>query len=164
MRLLIFLILLPLLQGCAGLAVMTFGTFESDMGEHIRIEDKRNSYKQFFIIYEGNNPSKQEVVNSWGKPNISETYGKCEVLTYYDGYTWGGAGLFLLVIPIPILLPSGHNENRLYFIDGEFVRMVSEYSEIKNAYGYLCGSNECEWIKGKADLERIEKINIDWCD
>ena len=163
MRLLIFLLLLPFLQGCAGLAVGTLGTFEAEK-KSFQLNESKNSYKINFFDDLESDFTKEELINSWGDPDSYRVNGNCEVLTYYDGYTWSGVGVFLLVIPIPLVVPTGHDENRLYFVDGKFSRMVSEYGEVKHALGYMCGGDGCRWLSGREDKARTRKIDVDWCD
>ncbi|WP_345552539.1 hypothetical protein [Microbulbifer aestuariivivens] len=144
MRIIILICLTQLLTGCIGLAVGTFGTFES---------------KQ-----ENTSLTKDEIIASRGHPDTISTLGKCEVITYYDGYSWSGVGAFVVVIPIPIFLPSGHDETRYYFIDGKSVAQVTEYGEVTGALGYACGSNECGFSAGPVNTDKIRKVEVNWCE
>ena len=143
MRIIIIICLTQIITGCMGLAVGTFGTFESK--------------KETPAL------SKENLIASHGKPDDFYKVGSCEVLTYYDGYNWSGVGAFVLVIPLPILLPSGHDESRYYFIDGKSVATITEYGEVSGALGYMCGSNECKGLAGPVNTDKSRTIEVTWC-
>ena len=147
-----------LLSGCAGLAVGTFGTFENEQNV-VHISDKRN---EFEYIAPKSTLTKEVLVSTWGKPDEISQYGKCEVVTYYDGYSWSGIGAFLVFFPVPLMVPTGYDENRFYFINGESVGLVSEYGEVTGALGYMCGSNECKGVAGPV-TENKRQIEVRWC-
>jgi len=155
----LFVNLMLLLSGCAGLAVGTFVTFESEQND-VSISSERNSFD-----YEVNPKplSKDELISAWGEPDESYSFGSCEVVTYYDGYSWSGFGAFVVVIPLPILVPTGHDENRFYFINDQSVGLVKEYGEVSSALGYMCGSNECNGLAGPVN-ENKRKVDVKWCE
>jgi hypothetical protein len=149
-----------LLSGCGGLAVGTYGTFEQDR-ESFSISDQKNV---FAFETESEHPNKQQLIDKWGKPDAISQLGKCEVLTYHDGYSWSGVGAFVLFLPIPLMVPSGYDETHFYFINNKAVRAVSEYGEVTNGFGYMCGSNECSWLTGKVNTDETRKVNVTWCN
>lgn len=148
-----------LIQGCVGLAVGTYGTFEDEKST-VSISSSKNEFS-----YSSSSAAltKETLISTWGDPDGIVAEGKCEVLTYHDGYNWSGAGAFIVFFPVPILVPTGHDENRFYFINGEFVRLVSEYGEVTGALGYICGSNECKGMAGPVNTEKSRKIEVNWC-
>ncbi len=150
-----------LLSSCVGLAVGTFGTFENKV-ESPRITPEKNERKYFALKSE---PKliKQELLELWGQPDKQSTDGNCEVLTYYSGRNWSGIGAFVLVAPIPIGLPTGRKENRFYFIQGEAVGLIEQYTEVKSAFGYMCGSNECDFLSGQVNKDHFSKEHPTWC-
>ena len=159
MKKLSILLVAILLQGCVGLAVGTYGTFEDEKST-AKISSTKN---EFIYGYSAANLSKESLISAWGEPDSVSTEGKCEVLTYNDGYNWSGVGAFILFFPIPILVPTGHDENRFYFINGELVRLVSEYGEVTGALGYMCGSNECKGMAGPVNTKKSRKVKVNWC-
>lgn len=159
MRILMLFISLLFLSGCAGLAVGTYGTFESQKDSfslsNIRLEQNYRERKSY---------SKDEVISLWGEPDQISINGSCEVLTYYDGYTWSGVGAFILVIPVPLILPSGHDETKIYFKNNQSIKLISEYGEVTGMVGYMCGSNECGFMAGSVNTEQTRTIPVTWCE
>lgn len=149
-----------LLQGCVGLAVGTYGTFEADY-DSFSIGNQRN---ELAYRTEEKSLTKSLLVSSWGEPDEILRLGNCEVLSYYDGYTWSGAGAFIVFVPVPLIVPTGRDENRFYFVEGESVGLVTEYGEVSGALGYMCGSNECKWLAGPVNRPRSVAVESTWCN
>ena len=160
MRILATIVIASLLNGCVGLAVGTYGTFEQELNS-VSISDTRN---QFGYESETNQISKKTLVSTWGKPDEVSRDGKCEVLTYYDGYSWSGVGAILVFIPVPLLVPTGHDENRFYFINDLSVGHISEYGDVTGMLGYSCGSNECGASAGPVNTHKTRKAMVRWCE
>jgi hypothetical protein len=150
--------LLLLLNGCAGLAVGTFGTHEA-FASQFQLKAERNEFE-----YVGSEKyTKEEVIELWGEPDRKEVDGDYHTLMYYDGRAWSGVGAFVVILPIPLVLPTDRLEQTFYFKENTSVGVVRQYGEIKNVYGYMCGSNECSFVAGRADNGYF-KGEIDWAD
>ncbi|TKB45164.1 hypothetical protein [Thalassotalea mangrovi] len=158
-KLILLLALVMPLSGCVGLAVGTFGTFETKVSKP-DISEERN---QFDYKIEAPTFTKEALVNSWGEADEIIQDGVCEVLIYHDGYSWSGVGAFVVVVPIPLLVPSGYDENRFYFKDGYSVGLIKEYGEVTSALGYMCGSNECKFLSGTVNTEKTKKVEMAEC-
>ncbi|MDN3651668.1 hypothetical protein QWY77_02670 [Thalassotalea ponticola] len=159
MRILIVFMSLLCLSGCVGLAIGTFGTYELQKDSFGFIEGRLNLSQGEQIPY-----SKEEVVSLWGQPDKTDTIGNCEVFTYHDGYSWSGVGAFVIIVPIPLLVPSGNSETKVYFKNNQSVKLISEYGEVTGLLGYMCGSNECQFNAGPVNLEVPRTIPITWCE
>ena len=160
MRILTILLMSLWLSGCVGLAVGSYGTFETKQ-QAFQLTEQRNKIKTFS---EPKTYSKQQVLSLWGEPDSIQQQGKCETLIYHDGYTWSGIGAFVLIVPVPLAIPSGYDETRIYLKNGETVGLVSEYGELTSMFGYMCGSNECGFNAGAVNKDQTREVNIDWCD
>ncbi|MBY6185368.1 hypothetical protein KUV89_01755 [Marinobacter hydrocarbonoclasticus] len=148
------------LSGCVGLAVGTFGTYES-----LKPNPAITAEKNEFGFGQPDQPlTKSALIAAWGEPDATRSEGRCEVLSYYDGYNWSGIGAFVAVVPIPLVVPSGHDENRFYFIDGQSVAAVTEYGEVTGGLGYVCGSNECQWLTGPVNTEKTRRADLSFCE
>lgn len=159
-KLFIIIALLPWLTGCVGLAAGTYGTFQAiDTSPNIG-----SSKNQFSYAPQAQPLTKAQLLSSWGTPDETYQSGSCEVLSYYDGYTWSGFGVFLGILPIPLLVPSGHDENRFYFKNGTTVAVVKEYGEVVSAYGYLCGSNQCGAVFGPVNTQLVREQSLAECN
>ncbi len=159
MRILLVFILAIVLSGCAGLAIGTYGTYESKR-DTFGLSNERNqlSYTK--------KPSytKEEVISLWGEPDEIGADGLCDIFTYHDGYNWAGVGAFILIIPIPLVLPSGHDETKIYFKENQSIKLTSEYGETTGMFGYMCGSNECGFYAGSVNTDLTRKIPVTWCE
>ena len=67
-------------------------------------------------------------------------------------------------IPVPLLVPSGYDEERLYLRDGCTVGKVSEYGEITGMLGFMCGDNQCEFEAGRVNRDQRRKAAVPWCE
>lgn len=76
-----------------------------------------------------------DVLTMWGKPKSSGKDGAQEYLIYNKDIAWRGLLVFVLV-PIPLMLPVGHNQTTLFFENDHLVRSTSEYGQ---AHIALCG-------------------------
>lgn len=159
MRIMIVVLSICLVTGCAGLAVGTYGTFEFH-------QDKFNLSDQRLQQNHGENKvyTKEQVISLWGNPDKISATGSCEVFTYQNGYTWSGVGAFVLIVPIPLVIPSGHNETKIYFINNQSVKLTSEYGEVSRMFGYMCGSNECRFESGIVNQDKKRAVAVTWCE
>lgn len=151
------------LSGCAGLGVATFGTHERFASE-FELQPERNK-----TAYFGSNQkyTKEQIVRLWGKPDKVGVRHGYDFITYYNGYNWSGIGAFVVVIPIPLVVPSSRNQQTFYFENNNAIGFVTEYGEVISALGYFCGSNECKFIAGRAgngivkgELNLKEKLSL----
>lgn len=159
MKILLVLISLLYLCGCVGLAVGSYGTFETA---------QENSYVSGKLKQQSANKdasySKEQVISALGQPDKTSTNGSCDVLSYHDGYNWAGVGAFVGIVPVPLVIPNGHNETKIYFKNNQSVQSTSEYGEITWLLGYMCGSNECGFNAGPVNEQKTRKVLVTWCD
>lgn len=160
MKILSIFSLVILLSGCVGLAVGSYGTFEEHK-EKFAVSTNKN---EFDYRAEYPKTTKDELLSAWGEPDELSNHGDCEVVIYYDGYTWAGVGAFIVFFPVPLLVPTGHEENRFYFKNGESVGMVAEYGEVTAGLGYMCGSNECAFLSGAVNTDKPRAVEVNWCE
>jgi hypothetical protein len=153
-----FMFLLPL-YGCAGMGlyVGTVGTVEK-VSDPLVIEEGKNNigYKMPETQY-----TKEETISLWGEPDEVTTVGACEVLTYYDGYSWSGVFAVAIIIPVPLLIPSGYDENRIYFRDGKSIKLVSEVGEVIHVLG-LVWASDGGFVARRVYQNR--KVEVNWCN
>lgn len=159
MRIILTVLVVLHLSGCVGLAVGSYGTFESKK-EKFRLSTEPHKFE--FGLNKQDYTQKQ-VIKLWGVPDEQYTEGKCSVLSYHDGYNWSGVGAFVILVPIPLVVPSGKDETNFYFIENKSVAAITEYGEVTGMFGYMCGSNECGFQSGSVNTDNIRKVSTDWC-
>lgn len=144
---LLFVVSSAFLSGCVGLAVGSFGTFESG-----------NDVQPHF------SKTREEIIKERGVPDATKRVGTCDVLTYNDGWSWSGVGAFVVFLPIPLIVPSGNDEEKIYIKDGRTVGEVSEYGEVTGMLGFMCGDNECGFRAGPVNRDKTRKAAVPWCE
>ncbi len=150
---------LVFLQGCAGLAVGTYGKHEYEF-DQVALRDERGRLG-WRVPDDGY--SKGDIVRLWGTPDGLSDKGACTVLSYKGGVSWAGFGVFLGLFPLPVVVPTGRYETRIYLRDDTAVRVVREVGEVGLAAGFMCGSNECSWIFGRTPSPPEKRVEVDWC-
>ena len=161
MNRLLVLVMCFFLAGCAGLAAGTYGKHEIGKTE-FGLRPERNEFSFSVETY-----SPDQVIVLWGEPDEKQTRGICTVFGYENGTSWSGGGVFVGIVPVPLVVPSGNYWNYIYFKDQKSVGAVVEYGEVKDAVGVTCGSNECGGIAGDAgnspEMSASEFV-AEWCD
>lgn len=154
------------LPACVGLAAGTIVKKEA-----VSVEFSLASERNQFLYHVRETPqsrySKAGVLALWGKPDSFESHIDCKVLVYNDGTSWVGAGAYVGVLPVGVVLPKGKYKNRFYVRNGAVLGLTQEYAEVDRSVGYMCGSNACEWSAGeKANEPRIdpETAKKTWCN
>lgn len=85
----------------------------------------------------------------WGEPKSYGSEEGQEYFVYNRSLAWRGVLVFI-IIPIPLLLPVGHNETTLFFEHGKLIRTIREefksnaavcglHSEGPNGFGCVTG-------------------------
>ena len=69
---------------------------------------------------------KEEVLERWGPPDKNYTDGKFEVLLYRRELAFSGAFVFLVILPVPLMMPVGYRHTRLYFTEGVLSKVIEE--------------------------------------
>jgi len=98
------------MSGCAGLAVGTYGKKEWARTD-FTLTNVRN---QFSFGKRDETYTKTEIIELWGEPDDVAAHQNCEVLVYKNGTSWAGAGGFVGIVPIPLVVPTGTYKNRFY--------------------------------------------------
>ena len=151
--------MLPLVSsGCFGLAVGSYGKHER-LNTSFALAQGRNNLGGF--VHPGAY-SEAEILSLWGEPDGTTTNECCTMLSYRNGHSWSGVGAFVIVIPVPLLVPSGHYETRFYLKDGKCVGLVSEYGEVSKVYGFMWADNGGGFVAGDA-RNGPRKIALDFC-
>ena len=144
MRIFLILLMITSLNGCVGLAVGSYGTFESKSSHSTHTPER--------------------IIQLLGEPDKKYQDGRYEVFSYQNGQNWSGVGAFIVVVPVPLLAPTSRDTTRYYFLNGVNLGSVSTYGEVSRAYEYMCGSNECGAMAGIVNPERTRKDTFEACN
>ena len=154
-----------LLTGCIGLGFMTYGKRET-LNTTFSLNDRKNQidyYSKTIHIY-----TEEEIIARWGQPDSVKTTGACKVLIYNNGRSWAGAIVQVIVIPVPLMLPTGHYKNRFYMRDGKCVGLIVENGFPLSIFGYFSFSeNELNvrfyFGKDPDGPKGPRKVPVDFC-
>ena len=96
-----------------------------------------NEIGRLLMCYKGQEPftTTEQFISVWGKPKSHEVKDGQDYLTYNTDLAWRGLVIFV-IIPIPLLLPVGHNEMHLVFEHNQLVRVEKEFGQGNYA---ICG-------------------------
>lgn len=154
-----------LLSGCVGLTIQTIHTQKYALSEFSR------SDLDLYEEYDGSVSSytKEEIIQLIGEPDEMGVYKNCDVYTYRNGFSWSGVGAYIVVIPVPILFPTGIDEDVLYFREDKTVGIVKEMAQEQSSYGYMCGELRCTFLYGRVNMNGSplppQKLpEVEWCD
>ena len=136
MRLLILTMVTLYLTGCVGVMTLTTtGKTTKRYSEH-DYNCPSGNLGHFSRCGINREPSISEFISLWGEPKTQETKDGREMLIYNENLAWRGLVVFAL-IPIPLLIPAGHNEISLEFDHDKLVQSTSEFAN--TGPGLICG-------------------------
>ena len=149
---------LTVISGCA--VSTTLRTFETKSQGFV-VENKKNDVHG----WESAKPvTKDSLIAKWGNPDKTSTFKQCDVLTYKGGLTWSGFAAIFVVVPIPLVYPTGRQENRFYFRNDISVGWVSRKWDSSRMFGAGCPPFECMAFNFKLNEEHERRANFDWCN
>jgi len=101
--------------------------------------------------------TRSKLLSEKGPPKSTQSSPNgCEVLEYDAGPSWSGLGIYLIVVPIPLMLPSGRQSDRFYVAEEEIVGRTIEFLDVNSGLGVLCGSSECGGVLGPILREPLD--------
>lgn len=111
-RLLVLSALTPLLTACVGAGVISSQT---GTPKHAALAKSRGNI--VFLAPNASAPTvnKATVRQGWGEPDRIEPRGELERWIYNKDVTWAGVLLFAVIVPIPLLVPVGHDHLAIDF-------------------------------------------------
>ena len=141
-----FLILIPcyLLSACFGAGTVTGKIQTWDVNDSARFGLCPIAHEKMIVPCPvepiANTMSPIEItpeilVGIWGQPNKQKLEDGVRILIYRHGIAWRGLTVFV-VVPLPLLLPLGHNDAIFKFRNNRLVRVEYTYNELDAA---ICG-------------------------
>jgi hypothetical protein len=109
------------LTSCIGYSVLSGGTsicHKNDKGYMCPVKDKAG------------------ILQGYGKPHKIELKDGHEYWTYNNNIAFRGL-IIALIIPIPLIVPTGYNKDVFEFDNDALINTMSGYSKIGSAF--LCG-------------------------
>jgi len=108
-----------MLQGCVGLGAWTLGTRNESSG-HPKIDQVRGTIDLHKAATEADLKTASELRTQWGEPDRIESRddGKEEWIYKTGGLRWSGMMLYLVIVPLPAMIPVGTQYVSLLVHDG----------------------------------------------
>jgi hypothetical protein len=123
MKTVLILIIIVLIQGCAGVNLSVLGEHKPNQ---IELASEPGNVSGLFIKDE-KTYTKSSVTELWGTPDKIVTSKDGETWMYERGVKWRGAVAWFL-IPIPLAIPVGNNYALLNFKDDSLEEVVEQYN------------------------------------
>ncbi|MBX3235247.1 MAG: hypothetical protein KF814_03765 [Nitrospiraceae bacterium] len=148
-------VLLITLQGCVGLGAWTLGT-RTSMEDNQAIQPTRGTVAPRKTTPEPIIVSATDLQTHWGKPDEITTRkdGSEEWIYKIDGLRWSGMVLYVVIIPLPAMVPVGSQYLSVLMDHGQIVRVTRVDWAFKGGaycgyfgmmYGHLgCGTGSFE--------------------
>jgi hypothetical protein len=125
------------LSGCIGAGIVTQGVSSWNIGDNGFSAPCPGEKAETTLCSQDKvrQMTPEIIAETWGVPKRDYVTNGQRLLVYNVGIAWRGIVIFI-GIPIPLLLPLGHNEATLYFQDGHLVKFEYGYNWLTAA---VCG-------------------------
>ena len=149
------------LQGCVGVGAWTLGS-RIESSDRPKIDQTRGSIDVHKVGIEGNLKTATDLRTQWGEPDRTESLeaGKEEWIYKTNGWRWSGLVLYVVVIPLPAMIPIGSQYVSFIIHDGHIESATrADWAFKAGAYcgffgmtygGLGCGMGTFEEIQGSA--------------
>ncbi len=149
------------LQGCVGLGAWTLGS-RTTSSDHPKIDRPRGVVDVRNTGTAADFKTAKEVRTDWGEPDRIESRedGKEEWIYKTDGLRWSGMVLYIVIVPLPAMIPVGSQYVSLLIHDGRIEQATRRDWAFKAGaycgffgmmYGGLgCGTGTFEEKQGSA--------------
>lgn len=149
------------LQGCVGLGAWTLGS-RVESSDRPKIDQSRGVIDVHKVGGEGTLKTATDLRAQWGEPDSVESReaGKEEWIYKINGLRWSGVVLFVVVIPLPAMIPIGSQYVSFLIHDGQIERATRRDWAFKGGVycgffgmmygGWDCGTGTFEELQGPA--------------
>lgn len=112
-----------MLQGCVGLGAWTLGS-RTESSDHPKIGQSRGAIDIHKAGTEADLTTARDLRAQWGEPDSVESYedGKDSWIYKTDGLRWAGMVLYVVVVPLPAMIPVGSQYVSFLIHDGQIER------------------------------------------
>ena len=119
LRALFWIAMIVTLQGCVGLGAWTLGT-RTESSDHPKLEQTRGALDLHKAGTDGDLQTATELRTQWGAPDdiTLRDDGKEEWIYTTGGFRWAGMVMYLVVIPLPAMIPVGTQYTSVLLHDG----------------------------------------------
>ncbi|MBS0370943.1 MAG: hypothetical protein JSS57_17305 [Proteobacteria bacterium] len=151
-RLLLLAALTPLLTACVGAGVISSQT---ETPKRATLAKSRGNIVLLAPNTSAPTTDKTAVRKGWGEPDRIEPRGELERWIYNKDVAWTGVLLFAVIVPIPLLVPVGHDHLAIDFRNDVLVNIEARGQESRLAFCamplLIPHANGCEAATAPAD-------------
>lgn len=165
-QIVIWLAVAMMLQGCVGFGAWTLGS-RSESSAHPKIDQRRGAIDLRTGQPDGAPKTAAELRAQWGEPDRIESSepGTEEWMYKTDGLRWSGLVLYVVIIPLPAMIPVGSQYVSFLIHDGQIENATRRDWAFKaGAYcgffgmmygGWGCGTGTFEEEKNPENLQSL---------
>lgn len=146
------------LQGCIGVGAWTLGS-RSDSSDHPKIDQARGSIDVQKVGLAGNITTATQLHAQWGEPNQVEPHdtGKEEWIYKTNGFRWSGVVLYVIIVPLPAMMPVGSQYVSFLIHDGQIESATRvDWAFKAGAYCGFFGMMYGGWGCGTGTFEELQ--------
>ncbi|MCW5798406.1 MAG: conserved membrane protein of unknown function [Nitrospira sp.] len=138
LRHMVWIVTAVMLQGCIGLGAWTLGT-RTESSDRPKIDETRGAIDLRQAGTEADRKTALELRRQWGEPDRIESRedGKEEWIYKTGGLRWAGMVLYLVIIPLPAMIPVGTQDVSVLIYEGYIEQATSRDWAFKA--GAYCG-------------------------
>jgi hypothetical protein len=138
------------LQGCIGVGAWTLGT-RTESSDRPKVGQTRGSLDVHTVATEGTLKTATDLRARWGEPDrvVPREPGQEEWIYETDGLRWSGIVLYVVVVPLPAMVPVGSQYVSILIRDGHIESAARTDWSFKDAaycgfFGMMYGGWQCE--------------------
>ena len=147
------------LQGCVGFGAWTLGS-RSESSDHPKIDQSRGSLDVRTLALERTITTAADLRDRWGEPDRVKSYdaGREEWIYKTNGFRWAGLILYVVIVPLPAMMPVGSQYVSFMIRDGQIESATrGDWTFKAGAYcgffgmtygGLGCGTGTFEELQG----------------
>ena len=159
------------LQGCIGVGAWTLGS-RTESSDRPKIDQARGSIDVHKVGIEGNLKTATDLRAQWGEPDrvLSREDGKEEWIYKTSGWRWSGVVLYVVIIPLPAMIPVGSQYVSFLMHDGHIESATrADWAFKAGAYcgffgmtygGLGCGTGTFEESQSQAPASRKNYVPL----
>ena len=148
------------LQGCIGVGAWTLGS-RTESSDRPKVDQTRGLIDLHKAALEGNLKTGADLRTHWGEPDqVAHEAGREEWIYKTNGWQWSGLILYVVVIPLPAMIPVGSQYISFLIRDGQIEAATrADWAFKAGAYcgffgvtygGWGCGMGTFEEKQGPA--------------
>lgn len=157
-RFILLLVVFWALHGCIGVGAWTLGS-RSESNDHPKIDQTRGSVDVRKVELNGTIKTADELRARWGEPDRVEARETGHEAWIYktSGLRWSGVVLYVVIIPLPAMVPVGSQYVSFHIHDGHIESATrADWAFQAGAYCGFFGMMYGSWGCGTGTFDELQ--------